>query len=144
METTRTALAPEHGLEGDGVLAFACEPGELPDEDFLEGSLGLGGLVDHLAELRPVGDATALGLVHELACDEVSLLLGIVPERPAAVTAHGQVHVLPVAGDPSVEGHWRVVVSFNHLFLLLVSFCPVWRERRLSIRSCLRHSLSSR
>ena len=112
------ALAPEHGLEGDGVLPLAGEPGELPDENFLEGGLGLGGLVDHLAELRPVGDAAALGLVHELAGDDVAVLVGVIPERPQ-LCGHRQVHVLPVAGDPGVEGCWRVVVSFNHLFLLL-------------------------
>ena len=41
----------------------------LPDEDLAEGSVGLGGLVDHLAELGAVGDATALGLVDVLAGD---------------------------------------------------------------------------
>ena len=39
------AAPPEHGLEGDGVLALAGEARELPDEDFLEGRLGLAGLV---------------------------------------------------------------------------------------------------
>ena len=137
------ALAPEHGLEGDGVLALAGEPGELPDEDFLEGGNRPRSLVDHLAELRPVGDTAALGLVDELAGDQVAVLLGVVPERPE-LGGNGQVHVLPVAGDSGVEGRWRVVVSFNHRFLLLVSSCSAWRERRMCIRSCLRHSLSSR
>ncbi len=137
------ALAPEHGLEGDGVLALAGEPGELPDEDFLEGGSRPRSLVDHLAELRPVGDTAALGLVDELTGDQVAVLLGVVPERPE-LGGNGQVHVLPVAGDPGVEGRWRVVVSFNHRFLLLVSSCSVWRERRICIRSCLRRSLSSR
>ena len=61
------ALAPEHGLEGDGVLPLAREAGEFPDEDFPEGGVGLAALLDHLAELRSVGDAAALGLVHVLA-----------------------------------------------------------------------------
>ena len=45
------SLAPEHGLEGDGVLPLAREAGEFPDQDLLEGSIGLGGRVNHLAEL---------------------------------------------------------------------------------------------
>ena len=61
------ALAPEHGLEGDGVLALACEAGEFPDHDFLEGSIGFGGLVGHFSESGAVGDAPVLGLVHVLA-----------------------------------------------------------------------------
>ena len=137
------ALASEHGLEGDDVLALAGEPGELPDEDFLEWSVGFGSLVDHPAELRAVGDAPALGIVHILEGDEVRVLLGVVPERPQ-LCGHGQIHVLPVAGDPGVEGCGCGVVSFNHRFLLLVSSCWVWRELRLCIRACLRHSLSSR
>ena len=76
------ALAPEHGLEGDGVLALAGEAGELPDQNLLERSVGLGGCVEHLAELRAVGDAPALGLVHVLADDDVAVLLCMVPERP--------------------------------------------------------------
>ena len=35
------ALAPEHGIEGDGVLALAGKPRKLLDEDFLQGTLGL-------------------------------------------------------------------------------------------------------
>ena len=61
------SLAPEHGLEGDGVLPLAGEAGELPDQNLPEWGTGLGGRVDHLAELRPIGDATALGLIHVLA-----------------------------------------------------------------------------
>ena len=72
----------EHGLEGDGVLALSGKAAELPDEDFLEGGLGLAGRVQHLLELGPVGDAPALGLVHVLAADQVVVLLGVVPERP--------------------------------------------------------------
>ena len=33
------ALAPEHGLEGDGVLSLSGEPRKLPDEDYLKRSL---------------------------------------------------------------------------------------------------------
>ena len=76
------APSAQHGLEGDGVLALAGEPGEFPDENLLEGGLGLSGRVQHLLELGPVGDAPALGLVHVLAADQVVVLLGVVPERP--------------------------------------------------------------
>ena len=76
------ALAPEHGLEGHGVLALAGEAREFPDQYLLEGSLRPGSLVQHLPELGPIGDAAALGLVHVFACDGVAVLLGIVPERP--------------------------------------------------------------
>ena len=73
------ALASEHGLEGDGVLALSGETGELPDQDFLEGGVGPAGLVDHLAELRPVGDASALRLVHILTGDHVAVLPCVSP-----------------------------------------------------------------
>ncbi len=76
------ALTPQHRLEGDGVLPLPGEPGEFPYEDFLEGSLGLGCLVQHLLELGPVGDAPALGLVDILVSDVVAVLLRVVPERP--------------------------------------------------------------
>ena len=76
------SLAPQHGLEGHGVLPLAGEAGELPDQNLLERSIGLAGLVDHPAELGPIGDAAALGLVHELADDQVAVLVGVVPERP--------------------------------------------------------------
>ena len=118
METTLNALAPEHGLEGDGVLALAGEAGELPDQNLPEGSIGLAGRVDHLAELRAVGDATALGLVHVLAGDDVAVLLCVVSERPE-LGGDGEVHVLPVAGYSGVEGHGRVVGVLVHGCVLL-------------------------
>ena len=98
------ALAPKLRFEGDGVLPLPGEPTEFPDQYFLEGGLGLFGLVQHLLELGPVGDASALGLVHVLADDHVAVLLGVVPERPK-LCGYGQVHVLAVTGDPGVEGH---------------------------------------
>ena len=73
------ALAPEHGLEGDGVLPLAGEAGEFPDEDDLERGGGLAALVDHVAELGPICDAAALGLVHVLAGHGVAVGLGEVP-----------------------------------------------------------------
>ena len=76
------AAPPQHGLEGDGVLPLPGEAAELPDQDFLERGLGLGGLVQHLLELGPVGDAPALGIVYVLAGDMVAVLPRVVPERP--------------------------------------------------------------
>ena len=137
------ALAPEHGLESDGVLPLAGEAGELPDQNLPERSVGLGGCVDHLAELRAVGDAPALGLIHVLAEDDVAVLLCVVPERPQ-LGGDGQVHVLAVTGDSGVEGHGRVVGVLVHGCVLLVHSWSVWRERRICIRSCLRHALSSK
>ena len=58
---------PEHGLEGDGVLPLHSQAGALPDQSLLEGGVGAAGLIQHPAELGPVGDAAALGLVHVLA-----------------------------------------------------------------------------
>ena len=73
------ALAPQHGLEGHGVLPLSGEARELPDQNHLERGGGLAALVDHLAELGPVGDAAALGLVHVLAGHGVAVGLGEVP-----------------------------------------------------------------
>ena len=97
------ALAPEHGLEGHRVLPLAGEPGEFPDEDYLERGRGLSSLVDHLAELGPVGDSAALGFVHVLAGHSVAVVLGKIPQGPK-LGGDGQVHVLAVAGHPGVEG----------------------------------------
>ena len=136
------ALAPEHGLEGDGVLALAGEPGELPDQNLPKRSVGLGSLVDHLSELGAVGDATALGLVHVLAGDDVAVLLGVVPERPE-LGGDGEVHVLAVAGDPGIERCGGVVGLIIHGCVLLAHS---WSFRRASARwrrSCRSHSRSS-
>ena len=88
--------------------------------------------------MRPLSASSTV-----LADYDVSVLLCMVPKRPQ-LCGDGEVHVLPVAGNPGVEGRRRVVMSFNHLFLPLVSSSWVWRERRICVRSCLRHSLSSR
>ncbi|MCY4624392.1 MAG: hypothetical protein OXC99_05245, partial [Chloroflexi bacterium] len=120
------APAPQHGLEGDGVFPFAGESREFPDEDLLEGGLGPGGLVKHPLELWPVGDASALGLVHVFAGDEVAVVLGVVPERPE-LCGDGEVHVLAVAGDPGIEGRGRQVESVSHRSVLLVSSSSDWR-----------------
>ena len=113
------AAAAEHRLEGDGVLAFAREARELPDEDLLKGSIvGTGG-VQHLAELGPVGDAAALGLVDVLAGDEVAVLFGVVAQRPE-LRRDGEVDVLAVAGDAGVEGGGGGVRAVGHGSVLLV------------------------
>ncbi len=113
------AAPAQHRLEGDGVLALASEAGELPDEDLFERRVSLAGRVQHLAELGPVGDAAALGLVHVLAGDGVAVLLGVVAQRPQ-LGGDGEVDVLAVAGDAGVEGGglegWLVlhgVISFG-------------------------------
>ncbi len=96
------ALAPQHGLEGHGVFALAGESRKFPHKDFLKRGLRLVGFVQHLAELGPIGDPAALGLVDVLAGDGVAVALGVVAERPQ-LSGDGQVHVLAVAGHPGVE-----------------------------------------
>ena len=109
------ALAPQHGLEGHGVLPLAGEATEFPDKNHLERGRGLSSLVDHVAELGPVGDASALGLVHVLAGDGIAVVVGVVPERPK-LGGHGEVHVLAVAGHPGVEGRrGQGLHLFSHL-----------------------------
>ena len=49
----------------------------LPDENFPEGGVGLAALLDHLAELGPVGDAATLRLVDVLASDGVAVGPGV-------------------------------------------------------------------
>ena len=83
METTRMPLR----LRSMDLKATACSRLRVNRENFqtrisLKGASGLAGLVQHLLELGPVGDAAALGLVHVLAGDQVVVLLGVVPERP--------------------------------------------------------------
>ena len=95
-------LPPQHRLEGDGVFALSGEAAEFPDENHVEGGLGLATLLDHLPELRSVCDEAALGLVHVLSGDGVAVGPGVVLER-SELGGHGQVHVLPVAGYPGVE-----------------------------------------
>ncbi len=117
------APAPEHGLEGDGVLALSGEAGELPDQNLPERSVGRSGLVDHLAELRPVGDASTLGLVDVLAGDDVVVLPGEVPES-SQLCGNGKVHVLPVAGHPGVERRRRGGLPLAHPSASMCLSCP--------------------
>ena len=58
-------------------------------------------LLDHSAELWPVSDTAAVGLVHLLAGHKVVVALGVVPHS-LELGGHGKVHVLGVAGDPDV------------------------------------------
>ncbi|MDE2669305.1 MAG: hypothetical protein OXI51_06585 [Chloroflexota bacterium] len=78
----------EHRLEGDGMLSLAGESGELPDEDLAKGRVGTLGGIQHLAELGPIGNASALRLVNVLVHDGVPVLLGVVPQRPQ-LCGHG-------------------------------------------------------
>ena len=75
---------------------------------------------DHLPTLGPVRGAAALGFVHVLASGGVALGPGIVLQRPR-LGGHGQVHILPVAGAPSVEGSRPVVMLVRRAHSLLVS-----------------------
>ena len=58
------------------MLAFPGESRKLPDQDLLEGCVGLGGLVQHLAELGSVRDAARLCFVDVLAGHHVPVALG--------------------------------------------------------------------
>ncbi len=112
------ALASQHGLERYRVLPLAGESTEFPDKNHLKRRRGLAALVDHLAELGPIGDAAALGLVHVLAGHGVAVVLGVVSQRPH-LGGHGQVHVLAVAGDPGVERRrGEGLEMFLHVVLL--------------------------
>ncbi len=112
------ALAPEHGLEGDGVLPLAGESRKLPDKNLAEGRFRPVGLVQHPAEVGAVGDPAALGLVHVLAGDGVAVAFGVVAQG-AELGGDGQVHVLPVAGDPGVEGRRSWCRLLIHAVILL-------------------------
>ena len=120
METTRMPLSRSRDLYMTACSRSAGEPGELPDQNLPEWDRGRFGLVDHPFEVGPVGDTSAFGLVHELADDNAVVLPGVVPER-AELRGDGQVHVLPVAGDPCVEGHGRGGVVLLHQLLITLS-----------------------
>ena len=128
------ALAPQHGLEGHGVFPLAGEPREFPDKNYLERGRCLAALVDHVAELGPVGDTAALGLVHVLAGNGIPVGLGVVPQRPK-LGGHGQVHVLAVAGDPGVEGRrGEGLKLLLHMCSFFVGRGIGWFKRRLNRR----------
>ena len=134
------------------MFPLTGEARELPDQNHLERGGGLAPLVDHVAELGPIGDSAALGLVHVLAGDGVAVGLGVVPERPK-LGGHGEVHVLAVAGDPGVEGRpGQGLHLFSHLSSL---FCladpyPVLlgimktSQRYLSRSNCQRETCETR
>ena len=124
------AAPPEHRLEGDGVFALAGEAGELPDQDLLEGRLGFGGFVQHLAELRPVGDAARLGFVDVLASDHVAIAFSVVPER-SELGGDGEVDVLAVRRDSGVEGGWDRGLWLLHGRLLSRLRCTAFHVRNI-------------
>ena len=84
------------------MFPFAREATELPDENHLEGGLGLAALLDHLPELWPVRHPAALGFIHVFTSHHVAVGFGVVFER-SELGGHGQIYVLPVAGHPGVE-----------------------------------------
>ena len=69
----------------------------------MERGVGTTRLLQHLTELGPLGYAAALGLVDKLTRNDIPVGLSICPERPE-LRGHREVHVLPVAGHPGVEG----------------------------------------
>lgn len=107
------ALASEHRLERDGVLTLAGEPGEFPNEDLIERSIGFRRVVDHLSKLRALGDAATFCLVDILRYDDVIVLFGVITKRPQ-LCRDGEIDVLPVTGDASVErdrsSHGRMAI----------------------------------
>ena len=128
------ALAPEHGLEGHGVLPLTGEAAEFPYQYDLERGRGLAALVDHVAELGPVGDTAALGLVHVLAGHGVAVVLGVVAQRPK-LGGDGEVYVLSVAGDPGVEGcRGQGLKLLLHMCSFFVGRGIGWFKRRLNRR----------
>ena len=108
------------------LKATACSRFLVKRENFqtrisLKGGLRLPGLVQHPRELGPVGDSSALGLVHVLAGDQVAVPLGVVPERPQ-LGGDGQVHVPAVAGNPGIKGGRCQIESVVHQSLLIAAF----------------------
>ena len=79
IETTRMPLRRSMDLK-----ATACSRLRVNLENFqtrisLNGAWDALGLVEHLLELGPVCDAAAFRLVHELAHDDVAVLVGVFP-----------------------------------------------------------------
>ena len=99
-----SAASAQHRLEGHGVLPLAGEAGEFPDQYLRERSLRPSGVVEHPAELGPVGDASALGLVYVLAGNDVSVLFRIIPQS-SQLRGDREIDVLSVARNPRVQRH---------------------------------------
>ncbi|MBI2936113.1 MAG: hypothetical protein HYY31_04835 [Chloroflexi bacterium] len=101
-------MLAKQGLVDNRVLAIAGEPREFPDKDDFEGGILLPGCGDHLLEAGPVDGAAALGLVDVLPNDDEVVALGILPDR-LELRRDGEIHVLPLAGDPGVDHgiHYR-------------------------------------
>ncbi len=110
-------LAPEHGLEGYGVLPLPGEPREFPDQNLAERRFRLVGFVQHPAELGPVGDSAALGLVHVLAGYGVAVAFCVVAQG-TELCGDGEVHVLAVAGYPGVERRRGQIGIVTHRYIL--------------------------
>jgi len=75
------------------------------------------GIVEHPAELGPVCDASALRLVDVLAGNDVTVLLGVVPERPQ-LRGDREVDVLPVTRNSGVQrDRCELLFVLTHLVL---------------------------
>ncbi len=95
------ATPTQHRLECHRVLTLACESRKLPDEDLLERRIRALRLIEHLAELRSVGDAAGLGLVDVLPRDDVAVALSEVAQG-AELGGDGEVDVLTVRRDSGI------------------------------------------
>ena len=107
------ATPAQHRLEGHRMFSLAGEAGELPDQDFLEGRVGLARLIKHHAELGPVCDPPAFSLVDVLAHDDVPVSFRVVPERPE-LGGYREIYILAVAGDASIESSRPRMCRFVH------------------------------
>ncbi len=103
----------EHRLERNCVLALTREPRKLPDQNLLERGVRLCGLIEHLRELGTVSDAAGLGLVDVLASDNVAIALSKVSQG-SQLGRDGEVDVLPVGGDTSIESGWDEIGLVLH------------------------------
>ena len=84
------------------MFALAGKPGEFPDQDLLEGCVCLRSLVEHLAELWPVGDAPTFCLIDVLAHDKVAVALGVIAQG-AELRCHRKIDILALRRDAGVE-----------------------------------------
>ncbi|MCY4575417.1 MAG: hypothetical protein OXC55_02230 [Chloroflexi bacterium] len=89
------ASPAQHRLECDSVFPLTGESRELPDENFFERRVRRARLIEHLAELGPVSDASTFRLIDIFTGDEIAVLLRVVPQSPQ-LRGDGQINILPV------------------------------------------------
>ena len=68
-------LLPKCGPERQAVLPLAHEPAEIPYENHLERGRALTVVINHLSQLWPFSDPSALCLVHEQGGRPIAVLL---------------------------------------------------------------------